>query len=85
MLAIRKETQGETIDQTAICPKCYEKQIAIIDKYYKKLLEDEKIDINTLNEEKYNKLVEQAKELAKTEIATAENNGEFITNIFGYF
>lgn len=78
LLAIRKETYGEKVEQYAICPKCYEKQTEIINKYYLKILEKENINVENITEEQYNELVEMAKKESEEEIATLERENKIM-------
>ena len=72
LLAIRKETYGDTVDQQAVCPKCYTKQMEIINNHYLDILEKEKVDVESITEEQYNELVDRAKKESEEEIASME-------------
>ena len=78
LLAIRKETYGDTVEQVAVCPKCYEKQMEVINKYYLNLLEKEKINVEDITEEQYNELVDRAKKESEEEIASMERENKIM-------
>lgn len=78
LLAIRKETFGDTVDQQSICPKCYEKQMDVINKYYLQILKKENINPATITSEQYDELSKRAKKESEEEIASMEKEGKII-------
>lgn len=77
LLAIRKATYGDEVEQKFICPKCLEKKNKLIDEEYERLVQSGEETGNLTTPEEFKKKYDELDKKLASVIAEKEKNGEF--------